>query len=421
MPVPQKHQIAENTFYVGSRDWNVRSFHGYETRYGTSYNAYVINGPNPTVIDTVKAPFAEEFIENIQKVVPLEDLKYVVSLHSEPDHSGSLPHLLRAAPHVTLYCSRLGKKALESLYPKDFPNWKVEAYKDKDTLDLGDGHVLTFRLTQLLHWPDSSVAQDTKTGVLFSSDAFGQHRATTAVVDDEPSAPEWSIIAHDSRLYWANILMLYGQQARKALETVKSLPVPPTLIACAHGLLTRKYMAQHIELYQRWSNHVCPTPMVAIVYDSMYGCTEKMAKTIEEGVMLAGAEANVINCRITHITDVADYVLDAPVLVVGSSNLNNNILPPVAQALTYLKGLGGKNNWSRVGGVFGSYGWQSHVNTLTDIVTESGVDIVVEPVICNYTYTDDVLDKCREMGKELAQHAISRVEADREKLESFRV
>ncbi|KAL0235848.1 hypothetical protein GEMRC1_002430 [Eukaryota sp. GEM-RC1] len=416
--IPEAHHVAENTFYVGCVDYNIRSFHGYETQFGTSYNAYaIVNVPHPTIIDSVKYPFAEEYIENIKKAIDLSEIKYAISLHSEPDHSSSFPHLLRAAPHITLYCSRNGKKALEANYPEDFPNWNVVTYKDKDTLDLGDGHVLHFRLVPLLHWPDSSYCFDVKTKTLFSSDAFGQHRAHTARVDDAPGALDWSYISRDTRAYWANILMPFGRQACKALDSLATLPAGPSLVACAHGINTRKYLGEHIELYKRWANHICVRPEVVILYDSMWKATEKVAEAIKEGVMLEGAEATIVNARETHITLIADHVLDAPCLAIGSSHLNGELLPPMGQALTYLKGL--QPNWKRVGAAFGSYGWQSHAKKLNDSLVDSGVQSVVDPLVWAYKYTPEVLEKAREMGRELGRHAHSRVAADLEKLKSL--
>ncbi|KAL0208550.1 hypothetical protein P9112_011137 [Eukaryota sp. TZLM1-RC] len=415
MAIPESHKVAENTFYVGAVDFSIRNFHGYETRYGTSYNSYVItNVDHPTVIDSVKAPFADEYIRNIEKVIPLNELKYAIALHAEPDHSGSFAALLRKAPHLTLYCSRNAKKALQLIYPDDFPSWKVETYKDKDTLDLGNGHILHFRLVPLLHWPDSSYAFDEKTQVLFSNDAFGQHRASTARVDDEKNAPDWTYLSRDSRAYWANILMPFGRQGAKALQSLSTLPATPTLIATAHGLNTRKYIGEHINLYKQWSNHICVNPMVVVLYDTMYQTTEHMAYAIKEGVLEEGGHCVLLNARVTHVTDIADIVLDAPVLAVGSSNLNGNILPPVAGALAYLKGLQG--NWKRVGASFGSYGWQTHARVLKNHLEDSGVESVMDPLVCNYRYTDEVLTQCRDMGKELARHAHARVLADSEKL-----
>ncbi|MCD6541152.1 MBL fold metallo-hydrolase [Candidatus Bipolaricaulota bacterium] len=64
-----------------------------------SYNAYLVVGEKIALIDGAKAPFAGELLRNISEVVPPEKIDYLVVNHMEPDHSGSLPQLRRAAPH----------------------------------------------------------------------------------------------------------------------------------------------------------------------------------------------------------------------------------------------------------------------------------------------------------------------------------
>jgi flavorubredoxin len=63
-------QIAEGVDWIGYVDWPVRNFHGYTTRRGSSYNAYLVRGKEKTaLIDTVKAPFSHELIANISEIV----------------------------------------------------------------------------------------------------------------------------------------------------------------------------------------------------------------------------------------------------------------------------------------------------------------------------------------------------------------
>lgn len=47
----------------------MRSFHGYETSRGSSYNAYLILDEKITLIDTVKEPFKEELLERIASIM----------------------------------------------------------------------------------------------------------------------------------------------------------------------------------------------------------------------------------------------------------------------------------------------------------------------------------------------------------------
>ena len=47
-------EIAKDIFQVGAVDWNIRDFHGYSTKQGSTYNAYLIVDEKITLIDTVK-------------------------------------------------------------------------------------------------------------------------------------------------------------------------------------------------------------------------------------------------------------------------------------------------------------------------------------------------------------------------------
>lgn len=65
----QAVKISEKVYWVGAIDWNIRDFHGYSTKRGTTYNAYLVMGEKPTLIDTVKKEFYGEMMERIQSVI----------------------------------------------------------------------------------------------------------------------------------------------------------------------------------------------------------------------------------------------------------------------------------------------------------------------------------------------------------------
>lgn len=60
-----KFNMVEDVYWVGAIDWSVRIFHGYHTDEGSSYNAYLIMDEDITLVDTVKANFANELLERI--------------------------------------------------------------------------------------------------------------------------------------------------------------------------------------------------------------------------------------------------------------------------------------------------------------------------------------------------------------------
>ncbi|MCU0651803.1 MAG: MBL fold metallo-hydrolase, partial [Candidatus Omnitrophica bacterium] len=93
-------EIKKGIYWVGAVDWNIRNFHGhtYTTNRGTTYNSYLIVDDKITLVDAVYTPFADELIEKIREIVPVEKIDYIVVNHIETDHSGALPALLKICP-----------------------------------------------------------------------------------------------------------------------------------------------------------------------------------------------------------------------------------------------------------------------------------------------------------------------------------
>jgi len=87
-------QVSEHVYWVGAIDWELEDFHGYATERGSTYNAYLILADEVTLIDTVKAPFRAEMMARIHSVIHPKRIKYIVSNHSEMDHTGALPEAI---------------------------------------------------------------------------------------------------------------------------------------------------------------------------------------------------------------------------------------------------------------------------------------------------------------------------------------
>ncbi|MBT5303808.1 MAG: MBL fold metallo-hydrolase, partial [Candidatus Scalindua sp.] len=128
-------QIADKVYWVGVIDWGVRNIHGYTTDRGTTYNAYLIMDDKITLIDTVKNGFKDEFLSRISSIVNPEKIDYIISNHSEPDHSEVLPEIIDAVKPEKVFASVMGKKALNAHYHG--LNMEITAVKDGEELSLG--------------------------------------------------------------------------------------------------------------------------------------------------------------------------------------------------------------------------------------------------------------------------------------------
>ena len=179
-------EIKEGIYCLTSIDWNLRDFHGYATHQGTTYNAYLLMDEKITLIDTVKAYFADDLLDGVSQIVDPKKIDCVVSNHTEMDHSGGLPRIMhRIGEDKPLFCSSMGHKNL----PKHFAQeWNFQPVENGGELSLGKW-TLTFLETRMLHWPDSMFSYLKEEEILFSSDGFGQHYAGLERFDDEIGGP----------------------------------------------------------------------------------------------------------------------------------------------------------------------------------------------------------------------------------------
>jgi len=296
-------------------------------------------------VDTVKHYLFDEMLERIKSVIDPAKIDYVVSNHTEMDHSGGIPKIMELAKNATLVCSPNGEKGLKRHFKKD---WKFKVVNTGDSLNIGRRN-LKFACVPMVHWPDSMVTYVAEEKLLLSNDAFGQHMATNERFDDEIGC--WDIIREEAAKYYANIVLPYGAQVQKALETVSALDID--MIAPSHGLIWRSRIKDIIECYKKWANNICDKKGI-IIYDTMWHSTEKMAYTIKNALGEKGISCEMKNLLTNDISDIMTSVLEAKYICVGSPTLNNGMMPSVAAFLTYMKGLAPKN---RIGIAFGSYGW----------------------------------------------------------------
>jgi flavorubredoxin len=384
-------KIADGVYDVGVIDWNIRDFHGYSTDRGTSYNAYLVIDEKVALIDTVKAPFADQLIGNISQIIDPGKIDVVVSNHTEMDHSGSLPRIMhRVGEDKPLYCSKMGARNLASHFPNP---WNFHPVKEGETLSLGR-RTLTFMETRMIHWPDSMFTYLNEDHILFSSDGFGQHYAGFEKFDDQAGAD----IIQQAKKYYANILMLYAPRILKLIEKVVASGIRIDMICPDHGVIWRKDPARIIEAYLKWSRQE-PEKKAVVVYDTMWKSTETMANAIAEGISSTGVRVKPIHIRSSHRSDIMTDVLDAAAVVVGSPTLNNQMFPTVADVLTYMKGLKPVN---KIGGAFGSYGWSGEsVKQVAAELAAMKFEMIEAGPRLQYVPDGDGIAACIEYGKKI--------------------
>ncbi|ACC97580.1 Rubredoxin:oxygen oxidoreductase Roo [Elusimicrobium minutum Pei191] len=388
-------KISEKVYWVGAIDWNLRDFHGYSTKRGTTYNAYLVLGEKPTLIDTVKEHFYDEMMSRISSVIDPKKIKIIISNHAEMDHSGALPKTVAAIKPEEVYASTMGLKNIDLQLHE---NLKIKTVKTGDSIDIG-GDKITFYESRMLHWPDSMVSLLEGEGVLFSNDIFGMHYATSKLFDDENDEKDW---IYECVKYYANIITPYSDIALKFLDFAgaSGLLGKVKMIAPDHGFIWRKDIGKIVDLYKRFATQKF-TNKAVIVYDSMWGSTNKLAEAIAEGLRQGGTKVKVMFLHSEHRSDVVTELLDSGALILGSPVMNSNLFPSLGDALFYIKGMRFKN---LIGAAFGSYGWApAPIDSLTKELEDMKIEIVEPALKINFVPTEEDLKKAEEFGLRISQ------------------
>lgn len=384
-----KRHVAGNVNWIGYIDWELRQFHGddYAIQHGSSQNAYVIEEDKTVLVDTVWAPHKEEYLDNLAKELDLGSVDAVIANHGEPDHSSGLPDLMMRLPEGTpVYCTQNCVKSLTGQYGNR--GWNFQVVKTGDRLDIGNGKELLFIEMRMLHWPDSMATYLTGDNVLFSMDAFGQHYAVEELFNDKS---DQGILLGEAMKYYANILNPFSPLVKAKLKEIASLDLPIDMIAPSHGAIWREDPQQIVELYAEWADNF-QEDQVTVVYDTMWGGTEKLAHELSLALSEASPETRVkvFNISRTDKNTIATEIFRSKAIAVGSPTVGQDILSGMTGFLAFIRQLKFKN---KKAGVFGTYGWSGEsVAVLTRLLTECGFDVVGNPVKVNWYPHQEALD-----------------------------
>jgi len=388
-------EILPNIYSVGVVDWNVRNFHGhtYTTQRGSTYNAYLIIDEKIALVDTVYGPFAQELIQNIEEIIPLEKIDYIIANHVETDHSGALPSVMKLCPNAKILGTT---KCKEGLYRHYYKDWNFQTVKTGDKLELGK-RTLTFVEAPMVHWPDSMFTYCPQDQLLMPNDAFGQHFATRERFDDQV---DQVALIDEAEKYYANILWPLGSVILKKIQDVQKMNIPIKMIAPSHGVIWRKDPGKIINSYVCWAKGETKNKVV-IVYETMWGATKKMAEKIALGVVAEGVDVKFYDVTQSDRTEVIAQMLTAKGFIFGSSTHDNDMLPNIAAFLEIVKGLKPKG---RQISFFGSYGWAGGAtDEMQEMLKDSGAEFSLQGLSFQYVPNNVELECCIKFGNKFAE------------------
>lgn len=333
MPKPSCRKIGAEVYWLSVPDTETKRFENlWPIPEGVNYNAYLLGGGEEyLLIDSSKRTVhVEEFVDLIKTVVEPSKIKHIAMLHAEPDHSGLISEVSHLLPNASLYSTARACTCMKRMF-----NLEPRAVKDGDLLRVGNRSLRVIELPWI-HWPDSMFLYLEDEGILFTSDAFGAFGALEKpVFDDEV---DFASYLKQKKEYFSTVVVGHRSMVLRDIEKIRTLGLHIKMLAPAHGVVYRTKIREFTETMASWCK-LEKKRKITIVYGSMYGLTERLARfAVEvlkenekvEVVALHDATAEVANPILSDILDSAGILFVTP-------TYEANMFPPNANLLELLR------------------------------------------------------------------------------------
>lgn len=366
-------KLNDSLYWVGVLDKDLTVFDIIMyTEFGTTYNSYVLKGSEKTALfESAKETKFEEYIQEVTKITPIEDIEYVIVNHTEPDHAGSIEKLLDLNPKIKVVGSGVAISFLKHIVNRDFYSVIVN---DGDTLSLGD-KTLRFYSVPNLHWPDTIFTQIVEDNILVTCDSFGSHYAHEGIL--RSTVTDYEGYMRATKYYFDNILGPFTHPfMTDALKLVRD-EIKPTMICPGHGPVLDSDLEDLYEKYTEWCGEPVENekPKVVIPYVSAYGYTGQLAEKIAEGLGDSGEfEIKMYDVVESDKTEILAEIGTADGILFGTPTILQEALNPIWDLTInmYPPVHGGK-----YAAAFGSYGWSGEgVEHLTERLRQLNLKVM---------------------------------------------
>lgn len=363
-----------------------------KTPRGTSYNAYLVKGSEKTaLVETAKEGFLEQYLQNIEAVLPFESVDYLVINHTEPDHAGIIPELLKRNAKLRLIGTSSAITFIAQIINQPFNSRTV---KKGDTLDLG-GRELSFYPMPNLHWPDTMFTFDSLSKALFTCDFLGAHHAFAPLLLSR--LEDRADYLTSAEKYYMDIMSPFAQPfVENGIRQVRELN--PSVVYTGHGAALDTGIEEVLQLYERLSRK--PEKQgksVAIVYVSAYGYTRKLARALEEEIKKS-FPVTLIELNEHNREDAYHAIAQADGVLFGSPTFLGDTLQPIGELMAGLHPFSLKG---KVCAAFGSYGWSGEaVGNITERLRQLKAK-TLEGVRARLCPNEEELAQARELARNL--------------------
>lgn len=388
-------KLREGVYWVGVLNPALRVFDiVMDSPYGSSYNAYLVTGEKNVLIETVHKDYFGQLVANVEQVLPLEKLDYLIMNHTEPDHSGSVALLLEKCPNLKVVSSRPAKKFLDAITNREFP-WQEAV--DGGELDLGD-RKLKFLSAPLLHWPDSMFTWEEASGTLFTCDFLGTHYCEPTMLDTgiQP-VYQW---AYEQQLeHYFNCI--FGPFKAAVLDGLDKMPAGVRMVCPSHGPCLTSMLGHVTGQYRAWAT---PAPKkgkkAAVVYCTAYGCTAALANVAAVALRADGWSVEVLDVTGADPALAAGPVNEADLVLFGTPTINQNAPEAIWNAVHAVDAVNAKG---RAAAAFGAYGWSGEATPMVEAqLAALGFRTPGKPFKVNFTPDQNDLAAMAAFAREAA-------------------
>ncbi|MDZ8052127.1 MAG: diflavin flavoprotein [Aulosira sp. ZfuVER01] len=391
----QVAEIGKDTLILRSRTWERLKFEvEYSRQKGTTANSYLIQADKKALIDPPGESFTEIYLQELGQHLDLSTLDYIVLGHVNPNRRATLQVLLSRVPQVTLICSRPAANALKTA----FPEWesRIQAVRSEDTLDLGQGHHLTFVSVPTPRWADGLCTYDSATKILYTDKFFGAHICEDTLFDED-----WKRLDAERHYYFDCLHAPQAKQVEVALEKFSVFPAKS--YAPAHGPVVRYSLSRFTYDYRQWCQGQKSQELtVALLYASAYGNTAVLANAIAQGLIENQVNVESINCELADTAEIIRIIEACDGFIIGSPTLGGHAPTQIQTALGIILATAAK---TKLAGVFGSYGWSGEaIDLLESKLKDANYSLGFESIRVRFTPTSEILQQCQQAGAAFAQN-----------------
>lgn len=361
-------KISNSIISLSVEDTDIDLFENqYNVPHGISYNSYLIKCEKNILFDTVDSRKKDIWLNNLKSALDKLSLDYLVVSHVEPDHSSTIPDLLKFYPNIKIIGNTKTFSMLEQFYHLNLVDSQKIVVHDLEELQIGS-HTFKFFMAPMVHWPEVMMTYDECEKVLFSADAFGKFGVVSS---DE----QW---LDEARRYYFNIVGKYGIQVQSLLKKLSSVDI--AIIAPLHGPILKDNLSFYINKYNIWSSYSPEDNGIFIPYATIHGNTKIAVEKFAQILRDSGYK-NILLSDLSR-SDLSENISNAfrfDKVILAASSYNMGVFPCMEN---FLRQLISKNYQNRRIGIIENGSWApSAANTIKEILSKGKNIEIINPII----------------------------------------